>query len=140
MKKLLFLTVVIAILAMSSGIAYASLNWDGDPIFSVEGTTVSVLIEAEEEVDPSKVRVTVRVPKGVEVDDIDAGGFDLEIKKKGKAKDDKIPVKVTVKVPKAKPKFDVRVTVQVPDYGISESRDGTTGRKIKMKVEIPIGD
>jgi hypothetical protein len=47
---------------------------------------------------------------------------------------------VTVRVPKAKPGFDVRVTVVVSKYGISESRDGRTGRPIKVRVEIPIAD
>lgn len=140
MRKLLFLTVVIAILAMTSGIAYAGLNWDGDPTFSVEGTTVSVLIEADKEIDPSKVSVVLRVPKGVDAGIVDSEGFRCEVVYRGRVKHDKIPVVVTVRVPKAKPNFDVRVTVEVPECDILESRDGRTGRPIKVKVGIPIGD
>jgi hypothetical protein len=138
MKKMSVTTIVaLLVLILSSTMAYAGFNWDGDPILSVGGTTVAVLIEAEEELNPSEVRVTVRVPKGVEVSVQDAAGFDLEIVEGGKAKHGRIPVEVTVCVPKARPAFDVRVTVVVSEYGISESRDGRTGQPIKVKVEIP---
>gem|GEM_PF-1148562 len=142
MKKLLVTTVLLLALILSSTVAYAGLSWDGDPEFKVDGTTVNVLIGVEDgfAYDPSEVRVTVRVPKDVEVSDIDAGGFALEIIQKGRAKRHKIPVKVTVRFPKARPNFVVGVTVKVPEYGISKSRDGRTGRNIKVKVNIPIDD
>jgi hypothetical protein len=142
MKKMSVTTIVALLLALmlSSTMAYAGFDWDGDPILSVGGTTVNVLIEAEEELNPSEVQVTVCVPKGVEVSVQDTAGFDLEIIKGGRAKHDRIPVEVTVHVPKARPDFDVRVTVVVSKYGISESEDGRTGRPIKVKVEIPIND
>jgi len=139
MKKMSVTTVLLLALILGSTVAYAGFNWDGDPIFKVEGTTVKVLVEAEEGLNPSEVRVTLRVPKGVEAELVNALGFDCKVEHRGKAKRDKIPVEVIVKVPKAKPNFDVRVTVQVSEYGISESRDGRTGgRDIKVKVEIPI--
>ncbi len=137
MKKMSVTTVLLLALILGSTVAYAGFNWDGDPIVEVGGTTVTVLIEAEEELNPSEVQVTVRVPKRVEVSVQDTGGFDLEIIEGGKAKHNRIPVEVTVRVPKARPDFDVRVTVVVSEYGISESQDGRTGRPIKVKVEIP---
>lgn len=52
--------------------------------------------------------------------------------------DDEIPVRMTVRVPKARPDFDVRVTAQVPSYDILETADGKTGRPISLRVDIPI--
>ena len=139
MKKLLYLTVVIAVLAMASGIAYAGYDWAGDPIFKVEGTIVNVFVAPEEGFgfDASEVKVELRVPKGVEAELVDSQGFDCKVKHRGKADDDdEIPLQVKVKVPKAKPKFDVQVTVEVPDYRISESEEGRTGKWIKVEVEL----
>jgi hypothetical protein len=140
MKKISVTTALLLALILGSTVAYAGFDWAGDPIFSVGGATVAVLIEAEEEINPSEVRVTVRVPKGVEVSVQDAAGFDLEIIERGRAKHGRIPVEVTVRVPRARPAFNVRVTVLVSEYGISRSRGGRTGQPIKVRVEIPIGN
>jgi len=138
MKRLVFLVLVIVMLAMATETAYAGFDWC--PSFSIEGTKLYVLINTEEKIDPSTTWVTVRVPEGVEVNIVHSGGFRCEIVHRGQAEGDEIPVEVTVLVPKATPHFDVRVTVKVPKYGILKSRDGTTGRPIKVKVKIPIND
>ena len=137
MKKLSVTTVLLLALILGSTVAYAGFNWDGDPIFKVEGTTVKVLVGADEVLDPSRVSVVLRVPEGVEARIASWHGFACEVVYQGRAKDDRIPVEVTVLVPEDAGRFDVGVTVQVPKYGISESRDGRTGRSIKVKVEIP---
>ena len=137
MKKM-SVTITLAlllVLMLGSTIAYALFNWDGDPIFKVEGTTVKVLVSADEVCDPSEISVVLSVPEGVEAWEVSSHGFDCEVVQDPGIADG--TVEVTVLVPKAKPAFDVRVTVQVPKYGISEYGDGRTGRPIKVKVEIP---
>ncbi|MEA3459169.1 MAG: hypothetical protein U9R11_00580 [Chloroflexota bacterium] len=136
MRRLVFLVLVIAMLATVTETTYAGVSWC--PSFSIEGTELDVLLDTEEEIDPSATWVVVRVPRGVEANIVDSGGFRCKIVHRGRAEDDEIPVTVTVLVPRGAGRFDVRVTVEVPEYGILKSRDGTTGRPIKVKVKIPI--
>ena len=141
MKKLLYLTVVIAILAMTCGIAYAGFNWDGDPIFKVEKTTVKVLVWADQPLVPSNVWVDLGVPQG----DVDARvasshGFTCEVVDGGKADDEWITVEVTVTV-QGGYVGNAGVIVRVPKYGkIPESQgtgQGTDGDSITVTVKIP---
>lgn len=140
MKKMSVTTTLalLLVLILGSTVAYAGVNWSGDPIFKVEGTIVNVTVDAENEINPSKTSVVLRVPRGVEAEIVDALGFDCKIEHRGRANGrGGIPVRVAVRVPRARPRFNVWVTVDVPEYGISESRQGKAGQQIKVRVDIP---
>ena len=140
MKKMSVTTTLalLFVLILGSAVAYAGFNWDGDPEFDVEGTIVNVTVSPDEYLDFTTVRVTLKVPKGVEAELTPEGNpdnFIVEIIEKGKAKKDKIPVEVTVWAPKEKPDLKFTVTVDVSG-GKSKSRQGKTGKNIKVKVDI----
>ena len=137
MKKMSVTTTLalLLVLILGSTMAYAGFNWDGDPIFKVEGTTVKVLLRVDGVFDPSEVSVVLRVPEGVEARIASSHGFDCDVVYEGKVSDDgMIPVRVTVDAQDAG--SSVWVTVQVPKYGISES--GGPGFSIVVDVQIPV--
>ncbi len=147
MKKLSVTTILVLlpILILGSTVAYAHINWcPDDPILSVDGQTVSVLIKlaVEEGQDPADVvtgpvRVKVYVPRGADVEVVETGdgfGHGEEIKiihKRGPR--DEARVRVRVRVP-THGRFPVRVTVTGPKG--SDIKEGWSKQWVKCRVEL----
>ena len=118
MKKLSVTTVLLLALILGSSVAYAGFNWDGDPIFKVEGTTVKVLFAYE---DPSDVsEVTLYVPEGVDARVVSSHGFKCTT-----APGESVAVFVDAS-------SDVLVAVRVPKYHIEV--EGVGGSLIKIPI------
>ena len=136
MKKMSVTTALalLLVLILGSTVAYAGFNWDGDPIFKVNKTTVKVLVEANEVLDPSKIEVVLYAPKSVEPRMASSHGFDWAVEHEGEVAGGMIPVRVTVDSREAG--SPVWVTVQVPKYGISVNLG--PGSEIEVVIDIPV--
>lgn len=146
MKKMSVTTAVALLLAliMGSTVVYAAIHWcPDDPVLSIGGTTVNVIIEVPEgtqELVNSPVEVKVHVPSNVDTDVISYGegfgqGETVEFIKDGKPVDpgDAIGVKVEVLV-SATEKMPVKVTVEAP--GLSKSKRGWSNEWVWCKARL----
>lgn len=146
MKKMSVTTTLalLLVLILGSTVAYAALNWcPDDPVFSIGGTTVNVIVEIPEESVPlvnGPVRVVVLVPRNVEAHLIEAGdgfghGEQVRILRIGRpvGPGDDIKVGVGVLV-RGAGRFPVRVTVEAP--GVSKTKEGQSNKWVKCKVKL----
>jgi len=136
MKKLSVTTVLLLALILGSTMAYAGFNWDGDPIFKVDKTTVKVLVSADEVLDPSDIEVWLYAPESANPRVVATHGFDCWWGFEGSVEDGKIPVRVTVDARDADgDPVDVWVTVTVPKYG---SIDESDEPRSEVELKIPV--
>ncbi len=145
MKKLSTATMLALVLALLLGgtVAYAAFHWcPDDPVFSIDGKEVNVLIElgVGEGQDPADivtgpVHIKLYVPKGVDAGIIGPGdgfghGEKIKIIHKGNLDDE---IKVKVRVP-TRERYPLRVTVTTPSG--SDVSEGWSKRWVKCEVEL----
>lgn len=147
MKKMSVTTTLalLLVLILGSTVAYAHFNWcPDDPLLSIGGTEVNVIIEIPEGTQGlvnGPVEVKVHVPSNVDTDVISYGdsfGHGPEIVEfipDGEPVEpgDAIWVQVEVKVPGTE-EFRVRVTVEAP--GVSQSRKGWSNEWVWCRAKL----
>jgi len=151
MKKMSVTTTLalLLVLILASTVAYAAFSWcPDDPVLSIGGTEVNVIIEIPEEyLDKvnGPVQVKVYVPKNVETYVIEYGeGFNdqgervtIIQNKEPVEHGEKIEVEVEARVSTNGPEgFPVRVTIQAP--GTKESTEGWSNEWVKCAVELKV--
>jgi hypothetical protein len=144
MKKLSAASIlaVVSALLLGSTVAYAAFHWcPDDPVLSIDGKRVSVLIElaVEEGQDPAgvvtgPVQVKVYVPEDAKVKIKEGSGFghgeEIEIVRKRNLKNE---VEVRVKVP-THGSFPVKVTVTA--HKDSDVKEGQSNQWVECKVKL----
>lgn len=140
---------LLVVLILGSTVVYAAFNWcPDDPILSIGGTEVSVIIaipDGTQDLVNGPVDVKVYVPTGVETDVIYIGdgfngqGEQVTIIPNGDPIEpgDEIEVEVEVRVPTNDPEgFPVMVTIQVPATGFSESTEEWSNTWVECEVDL----
>jgi len=150
MKKMSVTTTLALLLALILGstVVYAAIHWcPDDPVLSIGGTTVNVIIqipEGSEELVTGPVHVKVYVPSNVEAEVIETGeGFNgkgervaIVPNKEPVEPGDAIPVEVEVKVSTDDPQgFPVKVTIEVAGAELN-SAEGWSNAWVKCEVEL----
>ena len=150
MKKMSVTTTLalLLVLILGSTVAYAAFHWcPDDPVLSIGGTEVRVIVEVPQElldkVD-GRVLVNVHVPKNVKAYVIEYGdgfGYGEKVKffKDGEPVEpgDAIWVQVAVMVP-GTDEFRVRVTVE--SGGVSQSRKGWSNEWVECKAKVEVAE
>jgi len=145
MKKLSVATMLALVLVVLLGgtVAYAALHWcPDDPVLSIGGHEVHVEValyaeQPPEELVKGPMHVKVYVPRNVEAEIIDAGGFKVTIIPNGEPVDGG-PIPVTVKA-RVNTKGPERVTVILTVWeegGVSTSTEGKSKAWVECEVEL----
>lgn len=146
MKKMSVTTTLalLLVLILGSTVAYAGFHWCADdPVLSIDGTEVNVIIEIPEgtqDLVNGSVKVKVHVPSNVEAHKISTGdgfghGEKVKLIRDGEPVEpgDAIWVQVEVEVPGTE-EFRVRVTVEAP--GVSQTRKGWSNEWVNCKAKL----
>jgi len=147
MKKLSTVSILALalVLVLGSTVAYAAFHWcPDDPVLLIGEHTVHVNVDLvfEDGQDPTALvkgpmHVRVYVPRDVEAQVTDAGGFQVTIIPNGEpVGDGAIPVKVKALV-NTKGSESVLVTLLVWEQGgVSTSTDGESKAWVECEVEL----
>ena len=151
MKKMSVTTTLalLLVLILGSTVAYATFHWcPDDPILSIGGTKVNVIIEIPEGTQDSvtgPVHMKVYVPRNVETYVIETGdGFNgkgeqvtiisnKEPVEPGEAIEVEVEVKVSTNDPEG---FPVRVTIRAP--GTKERIEGWSNTWVECAAELKV--